>query len=150
MELLVTCLVKEDSITLYGFADGSQQRCFDALRQVSGVGPGTALSILRDLGVDGLVTALARNDPSLLQAVKGVGARTAQRIVAMTQLPADLQGGDEAPRDDLQRALEAMGFPAAEAARALAQARSGQRDGGQGDGEQEMLAAALAVLRAAA
>ena len=141
-ELLVTCLVKEDSITLYGFAERSQQRCFESLRQVSGVGPGIALAILRDLGVGGLVAALARNDPGPLQAVKGVGARTAQRIVAMAQMPADLQAGDGAAVDDLQQALEAMGFPATEASRALAQARAGTPDG-----EQAVLAAALAVLR---
>jgi len=81
IELLVTTIVKEDSITLYGFAEDVQQRLFELLLTVSGVGPKVALNILSVLAVEQVVQAISSDNYRELNRVPGVGTKTAQRIV---------------------------------------------------------------------
>ncbi len=81
VKLLVTTIVKEDSITLYGFADEGQQGLFDILLTVSGVGPKAALNILSVLPVEQVVRAISSEAFHELNRVPGVGTKTAQRIV---------------------------------------------------------------------
>lgn len=81
VKLLVSTIVKEDSITLYGFADESQQSMFELLLTVSGVGPKVALSILSSLQVETIVHAISSESFIELNGVSGVGTKTAQRIV---------------------------------------------------------------------
>lgn len=81
IKLLVSTIVKEDSITLYGFADESQQSMFELLLTVSGVGPKVALSILSSLQVETIVNAISSESFVELNRVSGVGTKTAQRIV---------------------------------------------------------------------
>ena len=79
--LLVTTVVREDSITLYGFSDETQQSLFELLVTVSGVGPKLALNILSVLPVEQVVHAIASDGFHELNRVPGVGTKTAQRIV---------------------------------------------------------------------
>ena len=81
IKLLVSTIVKEDSITLYGFADESQQSMFELLLTVSGVGPKVALAILSSLQVETIVNAISSESFIELNRVPGVGTKTAQRIV---------------------------------------------------------------------
>jgi holliday junction DNA helicase RuvA len=81
VKLLVSTIVKEDSITLYGFADESQQSMFELLLTVTGVGPKVALSILSSLEIETLVNAISSESFPVLNHVSGVGTKTAQRIV---------------------------------------------------------------------
>lgn len=81
VELLVSTIVKEDSITLYGFADSPQQSMFELLLTVSGVGPKVALAILSALEVDTIINAITNESFVELNRVQGVGTKTAQRIV---------------------------------------------------------------------
>jgi len=81
VRLLVSTIVKEDSITLYGFSDESQQALFELLLTVSGVGPKVALSILSELSVESIVHAISSESFVELNRVPGVGTKTAQRIV---------------------------------------------------------------------
>lgn len=81
VKLLVSTIVKEDSITLYGFADESQQSMFELLLTVSGVGPKVALAILSSLQVETIVNAISSESFLELNRVSGVGTKTAQRIV---------------------------------------------------------------------
>jgi len=81
VKLLVSTIVKEDSITLYGFADDVQQSMFELLLTVSGVGPKVALSILSSLQVDTIIQAISSESFVELNSVSGVGTKTAQRIV---------------------------------------------------------------------
>ena len=81
VKLLISTIVKEDSITLYGFADESQQGVFELLLTVSGVGPKVALNILSVLQVETIINAISSESFLELNRVPGVGTKTAQRIV---------------------------------------------------------------------
>ena len=81
VRLLVSTVVKEDSITLYGFADEAQQSLFEVLLTVSGVGPKVALNILSVLPVEQVVSSIRSDSFRELNRVPGVGTKTAQRIV---------------------------------------------------------------------
>jgi Holliday junction DNA helicase RuvA len=73
--------VREDALILFGFADPSEKRMFQMLLSVNGVGPSTALLILSYLSTDDLRTAILQENQAAIQAVKGVGAKTAQRLI---------------------------------------------------------------------
>ena len=73
--------VKEDAQTLYGFAEPSEKRRFLDLISISGVGPSTALMILSSLSPEELQSAILAENTGMIQSVKGVGAKTAQRII---------------------------------------------------------------------
>lgn len=73
--------VKEDSNTLYGFLIKAERQTFLDLIGISGVGPSTALMILSSLSPKELQNAIATEDVKLIQSVKGIGAKTAQRII---------------------------------------------------------------------
>ncbi len=80
-KFLVSTIVKEDSITLYGFAEQSQKAVFELLLTVSGVGPKVALNILSELSVESIINAISSESFVELNRVSGVGTKTAQRIV---------------------------------------------------------------------
>lgn len=73
--------IKEDAHTLYGFSEASEKKRFQDLISISGVGPSTALMILSSLSPEELQQAIAAENTGQIQSVKGVGAKTAQRIV---------------------------------------------------------------------
>lgn len=73
--------IKEDAHTLFGFYEKSEKRRFQDLISITGVGPSTALMILSSLDANELQTAIASEDVKTIQSVKGIGAKTAQRIV---------------------------------------------------------------------
>ena len=81
VKLLTHYVVKEDSQTLYGFYEESERALFRLLISVNGVGPNTACLILSALPVQDLVNAIAAQDIRTIQSVKGIGAKTAQRLV---------------------------------------------------------------------
>jgi len=81
IELLIHTAVKEDSITLYGFLEEPEQRIFELLLCVSGVGPKLAMNILSVLPVEEIAHAISSEEHRLLSRVPGVGTKTAQRIV---------------------------------------------------------------------
>lgn len=74
-------LVREDAFLLYGFADKYEKSIFLKLISVSGVGPKSALQILSGLDADQLVTAIASEDVKAVASIKGVGKKTAERII---------------------------------------------------------------------
>jgi Holliday junction DNA helicase RuvA len=73
--------VKEDSHTLYGFYDQNERHLFRNLISVSGVGPSTAQVILSTYNPSEIVTYITTADVAAIQHVKGIGAKTAQRII---------------------------------------------------------------------
>ncbi len=79
--LYVHFVVREDAQVLYGFADETERELFRALITVSGVGANTARLVLSSLSTDEAYNAIASGDVAVLQSVKGIGAKTAQRIV---------------------------------------------------------------------
>jgi Holliday junction DNA helicase RuvA len=73
--------VREDAHILYGFSNEAEKAMFQNLLSVNGVGPGTAMVVLSYLPPVELKSAIIREDASALQAVKGIGGKTAQRII---------------------------------------------------------------------
>jgi Holliday junction DNA helicase RuvA len=76
----IVTIVREDSITLYGFQQNAQKAMFELLLGVSGVGPKAALNILSVLSVEEVQDAVSGDKYQLLSRVPGIGAKTAQRI----------------------------------------------------------------------
>ncbi|WP_347954257.1 Holliday junction branch migration protein RuvA [Gordonia aichiensis] len=81
VRLLTTMMVREDSMTLYGFTDPEARDLFALLQTVTGVGPRLAMATLAVLEPDSLRTALAGSDAKALTAVPGIGKRVAERLV---------------------------------------------------------------------
>ncbi len=79
--LHTTLVVREDSLTLFGFADDDEREVFEVVQQVSGVGPRLALAMLAVHTPDGLRRAVAAEDLAALKRVPGIGQKGAQRIV---------------------------------------------------------------------
>ena len=73
--------VKEDSHTLFGFYEQSEKKRFLDLLSINGVGPSTALMILSSLDAKELQAAIVQEDVKTIQSVKGIGGKTAQRII---------------------------------------------------------------------
>lgn len=134
VELEIRQVVREDAIMLYGFASAGEKRAFDLLMGVQHVGPKLALQVLSVLAPDELATAITREDTARLDAVPGVGAKVAERIVRelrdkvgglslATAVVADgaMNGrvGAGAMLDDAISALINLGYKPAEAKRAV-------------------------------
>ncbi|HSO64812.1 MAG TPA: Holliday junction branch migration protein RuvA [Ornithinibacter sp.] len=79
--LATTLVVREDSLTLFGFASPAERDMFETVQTVSGVGPRLALAMLSVMGPDELATALASGDSKSLTTIPGIGVKSAQRLV---------------------------------------------------------------------
>ncbi len=73
--------VREDAVELFGFADREELKCFKLLISVSGVGPKAAISILSCMNTQQFALCVATGDSKALTKVKGIGAKTAQRVI---------------------------------------------------------------------
>jgi holliday junction DNA helicase RuvA len=120
VQLVTHLLVREDALTLYGFATEAELQLFQLLLGVNGVGPRVALSVLSFDQPATLYKAIANEDTAMLSRVPGVGKVTAGRIIfdLKRKLP-DSIPGTIAAIDDLDRdaldALEALGYSTSEA-----------------------------------
>ncbi len=79
--LATSLVVREDSLTLFGFADDDERDAFEAVQTVSGIGPRLALAMLAVHSPDALRRAVATEDLAALQRVPGIGRKGAQRLV---------------------------------------------------------------------
>ncbi|KAA5547534.1 Holliday junction branch migration protein RuvA [Adhaeribacter rhizoryzae] len=112
--------IKEDAHTLYGFSEPSEKNVFLHLISISGVGPGTGLMIVSSLTVSEIAQAIAREDVRTIQNVKGIGAKTAQRIIlelkdkfkkeAITDITNNTPAAHNTNRDEALSALITLGF----------------------------------------
>jgi Holliday junction DNA helicase RuvA len=126
-----TCLiVREDSLTLYGFGSDDERNVFELLQTASGVGPRLALAMLAVHSPDALRRAVTTGDLGALTMVPGIGKKGAQRIVlelkdrlgAPGDVPAEaLRGPAAAPswREQAQSGLVNLGWPARDAEQAV-------------------------------
>ena len=114
--------VREDTLALYGFFSSKEQVLFDRLIGVAGVGPSLALKVMSGLEPQALIDSIRRGDRRRLNAIPGVGKKTAERLILelRDKMPevASLDGGEReepAPAssvtEDLVSALVNLGFP---------------------------------------
>ena len=133
-------VVRDDSLTLYGFSTTDERELFDLLTGVTGVGPKVGLSFLSAMSADGVRRAVIAGDADSLTVVPGVGKKVAQRVVVDLR---DRLGGDGGlpseggPIVDVREALVSLGLTPQEAAEAT---RDVDADGREVD---EMLREAL-------
>ena len=80
-KLYITESIREDAYDLYGFESREEQRCFELLTSVSGVGPKAAMAILSAGGPQNFTLAVMSGDEKMLTAAQGVGKKIAQRII---------------------------------------------------------------------
>jgi len=80
-KVLVHLVVREDVMLLFGFFDENERHLFRHLISVSGIGPNTARVILSSIQAVDIIDAIVQKNTSLLQSIKGIGGKTAQRIV---------------------------------------------------------------------
>jgi Holliday junction DNA helicase RuvA len=125
--------VREDEMTLYGFAAPEDLRLFDTLLTVSGLGPKTALNMLSAMSSDQLSLAIASASTEMLTSISGIGKKTADRIILelkdkvgafVTVTPA---GRLAQENTDVLSALTSLGYSVAEASHAIAVIPSGKK-----------------------
>lgn len=129
VRLFTNLQVREDSLTLYGFASVEQRQLFETLLGVTGIGPKVALSLLSSGQPDELRAAIASGDVARLSRVPGIGKKTAERLVLELKGKIDLRGvvapsgaspAAMAVNSELAEMLGSLGFSAAEASSAIA------------------------------
>ena len=132
-KLYVTESIREDAYDLYGFISREEQRCYELLTSVNGVGPKAAISILSAGGPQNFTLAVMTGDEKMLTAAQGIGKKIAQRIIL--ELKDKIGGGSmeldfsgpktaAAPVQSngvslAQAALQELGYSPAEIAQAL-------------------------------
>ena len=99
IKVLVQQVVREDSITLYGFISSEERELFQRLISVSGIGPKSAMSILANDDTEGFVNAVESGNVTYLTKFPGVGKKTAQQIIL------DLKGKFEALPEEATKAV---------------------------------------------
>ena len=95
-KLYITESIREDAFDLYGFSTREEQRCYELLTTVTGVGPKAAMAILSAGGPQNFTLAVMTGDDKLLTAAQGVGKKLAQRIILELK---DKVGGGSAELD---------------------------------------------------
>jgi holliday junction DNA helicase RuvA len=130
--LATTLVVREDSLTLFGFATDDERAIFETLQGVTGVGPRLAQAVLATHSPDAVRSAVATDDVGALMLVSGVGRKGAQRLVlelkdklgttssAATVLRLPGTNGPGAWREQLRSALTGLGWVGREVDEALA------------------------------
>lgn len=123
LRLLTHMVVREDSMTLFGFATSEQGEAFRTLLGVTGVGPKLALAVISAMDVGALSTAVASGDVDALTAVPGVGKRVAERMILELKtklaMPVDLASGAGSKVAEVREALVGLGYTPAEAREAI-------------------------------
>ncbi|AWH83971.1 Holliday junction branch migration protein RuvA [Flavobacterium album] len=110
--------VKEDAHTLFGFAEKAERELFKLLLSVSGVGAGTARTMLSSLEPKQIIHSIASGDVGTIQSIKGIGSKTAQRVILdlkdkvlkLYDLGEVSVTGYNTNREEALSALEVLGF----------------------------------------
>ena len=132
-KLFITESIREDAYDLFGFSSKEEQRCFELLTTVNGVGPKAAMSILSSGGPQNFTMAVMTGDEKLLTAAQGIGKKIAQRIILelkdklggsgmeldFSAGPASVPVSDRSNAALAQAALQELGYSPAEIGAAL-------------------------------
>lgn len=118
VKLYTHLIIKEDSHTLYGFMEKSEREIFKMLISVSGIGAGIARTMLSSLEPKQIIQAIAVGNVAMVQSIKGIGAKTAQRaildlkdkVIKIYDLEDISSSQHNTNRDEALSALEVLGF----------------------------------------
>ena len=128
VQLFTSLVVREDSLTLFGFINDESRSLFELVQTVSGIGPKVALSILGALTPEDLARAISQEDIGAIEKVPGIGRKGAQRLILelkgkLTDLSSTQQykGHQPAWREQLTSALVSLGFSPRESDGAISQ-----------------------------
>ena len=137
IQLFTSLVVREDSLTLFGFVNEESRTLFELVQTVSGIGPKVALSILGALTPEDLGRAIAQEDIASIEKVPGIGRKGAQRLILELKgklsdlsTAAQYKGHQPAWREQLASALVSLGFSPKESDAAISNVVSSlQADG---------------------
>lgn len=137
IQLFTSLVVREDSLTLFGFINEESRALFELVQTVSGIGPKVALSILGALTPEDLGRAIAQEDIASIEKVPGIGRKGAQRLILELKgklsdlsTAAQYKGHQPAWREQLASALVSLGFSPKESDSAISNVVSSlQADG---------------------
>lgn len=145
IQLFTSLVVREDSLTLFGFINDESRSLFELVQTVSGIGPKVALSILGALTPEDLARAVSQEDISAIEKVPGIGRKGAQRLIlelkgklgdlSTTQ---QYKGHQPAWREQLTSALVSLGFSPKESDGAISQVISELQADGIDAGQLEL------------
>lgn len=118
IKLFTYLQVKEDGHTLYGFVEKSEREIFKLLISISGIGPSIARTMLSSLTPKQVIEAIASSDVATIQSAKGIGAKTAQRVIIelkekvlkIYDLDEVSAFSDNTNKSEALSALEVLGF----------------------------------------
>ena len=131
VKLLTSLQLRQDSITMYGFATEEDRMAFEALININGVGPRLAIAVLSTFDAGTMAAAVQSEDTDSFKRVPGVGARTASRIVVELKGKLDqswsIPGGAEIV-DDVFDSLTSLGYSVQETRRAITSTNTGEND----------------------
>lgn len=127
LTLLAHLVVREDAQLLFGFSSAAERDLFRQLINVNGVGPNTAILMLSSMNLNELQTAISTGDVGLLKKIKGIGEKTAQRIIIDLKGKVDkingitsiFSQGNNTSRQEALTALSLLGFQRAMAEKAV-------------------------------
>jgi Holliday junction DNA helicase RuvA len=111
--LFIHTHVREDALALYGFENEEELELFEKLRDVSGIGPKSALAMLSVHSPASIADAIERSDAELLAHTPGIGKKTAEKVILeLKGKVSHLQsvGGDQEASFEVRLALEALGY----------------------------------------
>lgn len=120
-QLFTSLVVREDSLTLFGFFDEASRLAFDLVQTVTGIGPKVAMSILANMSPEDLGYAIAQENVAAIERIPGIGRKGAQRLILelkgkITHISEGLPVGHMPHwREQLSSALISLGFSAKEA-----------------------------------
>jgi Holliday junction DNA helicase RuvA len=148
--LATSLVVREDSLTLYGFETDDERELFEVLQTASGIGPKVAQAVLTTLTPDAVRRAIASNDLASLTMVPGIGKKGAERMVLelRDKLGIAHTSGGGAPvawRDTLTEALVGLGWSSSQADEVVVKLSVGHPDASESD-VPSLLREALALL----
>lgn len=123
-ELFTTMIVKEDSQRLYGFLDKNEQRMFELLLKVNGIGATTAMAVCSSLDTNSFYKALNLGDENAFKQVPGIGPKSAKRIIIeLGDAKISLDNSNE-PANQALQALLSLGFKQDRAVKALSECKA--------------------------
>lgn len=127
-------IVREDAQLLFGFADKVERELFNHLISVSGIGPNTAMIMLSSMQPEEIANAIQVENVAAIQAIKGIGAKTAQRVIVDLKgkmLKMEFSGeniftSNNTNRNDALTALVSLGFDKKSADKAIEKISTGE------------------------